>query len=184
MSRIVGHPMFQKPTSPGEFIQCLICPGWNPFVVFDAGSKYCLNLKPELIRESIAALRKHPELSRYTHALTRIVRTSSSDKVLKHEWQQNLRHLRALGYTSAFGTDRQREKLFEISQNQQVVKAMRYALKQEVKIKEGGIEASWIAVLYANGSSASVKEANRFSRLLDPEMQERLRGYTGNISTT
>jgi len=184
MSKIAGHPLFMKPTDPGEFIQCLICAGWEPSVVFDTGSKYCLNLKPGLIRESIGALRKHPGLSRYTHALTRIVRTSSSDEELKREWQQNLRLLRALFYTSAFGTDRQREKLIEISHNKQVVKAMRYALKKETTIRKGGIEASWIAVLFADGSRTSVKEANRFNCLLDPDMQEWLRGYVGKISTT
>ena len=180
----MGDPKFIKPTNSAEFIECIICPGWNPGVVFDAGSRYCLNLKSGLIRESITALRKHPDLSRYTHALTRIVRTSSSDEVLKREWQQNLRHLRALYYTSACGTDRQREKLIEISQNKQVVKAMRHALKKEKKIATGGIEASWIAVLFADGSRASVIEANRFNRLLDPELQERLRGYAGRKPNT
>ena len=184
MSNFAGHPTYKKPTTPSEFIQCLICPGWHPVVVFDSGSRYCSNLKPELIRESIVALRKHPDLSRYTHALTRIIRISSSDEELKHEWQQNLRHLRALTYTSAWGTDQQREKLIEISQNKQVVKAMRYALRKENKIKKESIEGNWIAVLIADGSKASIKEANRFIRLLDPETQEWLKGYAQKTSIT
>ena len=120
-----------------------------------------MSLKPGLIRESISALSKRADLSRYTRALMKIVRLSNSDDNLKREWQRNLRQLRALAYTSAKGTGRQREKLFEISRNKQVVNAMRYALSQEIDISIRGIEPSWIAVLYADGSRASIMETTR-----------------------
>ena len=163
-------------------MRCLICHGWDPGVVFDAGSKLCLNLKADLIRASIKALRKRSDLSRYTHALGKIVRLSQPDDVLRVEWQTNLRQLRALLYTSAYGTDRQRAKLLEIASNAQVVKAMRYALRQEREINGRDIEPSWIAVLYAEGSIASVREANRFNELLEPETQTVLRGYLGEAT--
>ena len=44
-----------RPTSVDEFLRCLIWPGWNPSVAFDAGSRKCLNLKANLIRESLKA---------------------------------------------------------------------------------------------------------------------------------
>ena len=169
MSESTKQPIYKKPSNPQEFIQCLICPGWNPGVVFYYGSKHCLNLKPDLVRNSITELSKHPGLSRYTYALTKIVRMSSSDEDIKREWKQNLPLLRALYYTSAFGTARQRAKLIEVSQNKQLVKAMRYALKQETKIEDKNIEGSWIAVLFAEGSKASVNIANRCILHIDPE---------------
>lgn len=158
-------------------MRCLIWHGWDPSVAFDEGSKKCLKLSSHLIRESVAALRNRPELSRYTLALSKIVRLSNDDDHLRIEWRTNLPQLRALLYTSALGTARQRAKLLEIARNDQVVRAMRYALRQERDIDSRRIEPTWIAVLYAEGSEASLREANRFNVLLKPEMQAVLLSY-------
>lgn len=169
------EPFTKKPSTVDEFIRCLIWEGWDPGVAFDQGSRNFLNLGPALIRDSIRMLRKKKKLSRYTYALCKIVRLSQPDDVLKQEWRTNFRLLRALLYTPAVGTDLQKEKLLEIARNNQVVKAMRYALGQERKINRDKIEAGWIAVLYEEGSSASVREANRFNKYHDPETQNVLR---------
>jgi hypothetical protein len=174
-SILVSSPT--RPTSVDEFLQCLIWPGWNPSVAFYEGSRKCLNLKAKLVRESLVALQKRSGLSRYTHALCKIVRLSQPDDDLRAAWQLNLGLLRAVFYTSAWGTKRQRMKLLEIAQNAQVVGAMRYALRQEKEIRPREIEPSWIAVLYAEGSKASVREADRYNTLLDPETQATLRTY-------
>ena len=68
-------------------------------------------------------------------------------------------------------------KLLEIAQNKQVVKAMRHALRQERNPNTRRIEPTWIAVLYAEGSDASVLEADRFNALLEPEIQVVLLAY-------
>jgi hypothetical protein len=68
-------------------------------------------------------------------------------------------------------------KLLEIADNAQVVSAMRYALRQEKEIRPKEIEPSWIAVLYAEGSKASVREADRYNAQLNPETQAALRIY-------
>ena len=166
-----------KPTSVDEFMRCLIWQGWDPSVAFDEGSKKCLNLKPDLIRESIKALRKRSDLSRYTRAVIKIILPSQDNDTLRAQWRKNLPQLRALLYTSAVGTDRQRAKLLEIARNEHVVRAMRYALRQEREIQPRSIEPTWIAVLYAEGSDASVREANRFNALLKPEFQVALLTY-------
>ena len=69
-------------------------------------------------------MRKRGDLSRHTHALGKIVRLSEPDEALRAEWQVNLRLLRALLYTSALGTKRQRMKLLEIAHNCEVVSAL------------------------------------------------------------
>ena len=166
-----------KPKSVDEFLSCIIWPGWDPAVAFDEGSKDCISLKPDLIRDSIRALKKRTDLSRYTLALTKIVRLSDPDDIIKAEWQKNLRHLRALLYTSPVGTERQRAKLIEISRNDQVVKAMRYALRREKTINPKRIEPTWIAVLFAEGSKASIQQANRFYKLLKDDGLTYLRSY-------
>lgn len=178
-----ASPMKKKPSSVEEFMQCLIWPGWDPFVAFDDGSKHCLNLKPALIRESINSLRKRSDLSRYTLALTRIVRLSLPDDVLKIEWQSNLKQLRALMSTSASGTNRQRARLVEIAGNARLVAAMRFALKHEKVVETNRIEPTWIAVLYAEGSEASVREADRFNAHLDGDTQCALRTYLGEAKS-
>jgi hypothetical protein len=174
-----SDPFLDKPTSVDEFVRCLIWNGWDPFVAFDEGSKRCLNLKPHLIRESVRALRNRSDLSRYTHALSKVVRLSDDDDVLSVAWRANLSELRSLLHTSASGTDRQRAKLLGIARNKEVVGAMRYALRQEREIESREIEPAWIAVLYADGSAASVREANRFSALLKPETRAALLSYHG-----
>jgi hypothetical protein len=146
-------------------------------VAFDEGSKKCLKLKPHLIRESIEALGKRSDLSRYTLALSKIVRLSNDDDQLRIEWRTNVPQLRALLYTSAIGTARQRATLLEIARNKQVVSAMLYALQQEREIETRRIEPTWIAVLYAEGSEASVREADRFNVLLEPKLQAALLSY-------
>jgi hypothetical protein len=166
-----------KPKSVDEFFNCIIWPRWDPSVAFDEGSKDCLSLKPDLIRDSIRALKKRNDLSRYTLALTKIVRLSDPDDKIKVEWQKNLRHLRALLYTSPVGTERQRAKLIEIARNDQVVKAMRYALRQEKNINPRKIEPTWIAVLFAEGSKASIQQANRYYTLLKGDWLTNLRSY-------
>jgi hypothetical protein len=171
--------ILRRPTSVDEFMRCLIWPGWYPGVAFDQGSRRCLNLTPGLIRSALGALGKRSDLSRYTHALTKIVRLSQPDDALKIEWRTNLRLLRALLYTSAWGTERQRAKLLEIARNSQVVAAMRHALRQELEIEPRHIEPSWIAVLYAEGSKASLRLANRHNALLKPDTQATLRTYLG-----
>jgi len=173
----IDDQFLDKPSTVDEFMRCLIWPGWDPSVAFDEGSKKLLDLSPDLIRKSIKTLRKRSSLSRYTHALSKIVRLSQPDDAIKVEWQTNLRHLRALLYTSAVGTDHQQATLLEIARNTQVVRAMRYALRQERKIRSRGIEPTWIAVLYAEGSNASVREADRFNVFLKPERQAVLRTY-------
>jgi hypothetical protein len=172
-----GNSVSGRPTTTDEFIRCLIRPGWDPFVAFDEGSKQCLKLNAPLIREALKSLRMRAGLCRYTRALQKIVRVSSDDETLRNEWRANLPQLRALLYTSAFGTDRQRRKLLEIACNKQLTGAMRYALKQEQIIEPRRIEPTWIAVLYAEGSIASVREADRFNSLLDAETQSGLRKY-------
>lgn len=166
-----------KPASVEEVMQCLFWIGWDPSVAFDAGSKWCLNLKPHLIRESIRSLQERSDLSRYTYALSKIVEVTSDDDALRGEWKRNLSQLRSLLSTSATGTDRQRLKLLEIAKNKQVVKAMRHALQQERNPNTKRIEPSWIAVLYAEGSDASILEADRFNALLEPKIQVALRAY-------
>lgn len=168
-----------KPTTVDEFMRCLIWHGWDPSVAFDEGSKKCLNLNPHLIRESVEALRNRSDLSRYTVALSNIVRLSGDDDQIRIEWRTNLTQLRALLHTSALGTARQRATLLEIARNEQVVRAMRCALRQERDIESRRIEPTWIAVLYAEGSEASVREADRFNVLLKPEMQAALLSYRG-----
>lgn len=167
----------KKPTSADEVMQCLFWIGWDPSIAFDAESKQCLNLKPHLIRESIKALRERSDLSRYTHALSKIVELTDDDDVLRVEWKKNLPQLRALMFTSARGTDHQRLKLMEIARNKQIVKAMQHALRQESMPDPRKIEPSWIAVLYADGQKASILEADRFNTLLEPKIQVDLRGY-------
>jgi hypothetical protein len=172
-----------RPTSVDEFLRCLIWPGWNPTVAFYEGSRKCLNLKADLVRDSLKALQKRADLSRYTHALGKIVRLSQPDEHLRAEWRLNLPLLRALFYTSPSGTKRQQIKLLEIAHNARVVSAMRYALRQEKEIQPREIEPSWIAVLYAEGSKASVQAAERYNSLLKPETQATLRTYRRNTSS-
>ena len=158
-------------------MQCLFLAGWDPYVAFDVGSKQCLHLRPHLIRELVAALRERSDLSRYTHALSEIVELAESDDALRVEWRRNLTQLRALMSTSAVGTERQRAKLVEIARNKQVVKAMQHALRQEVNPNPKKVEPSWIAVLYAEGTSESILMADRFNSLLAPKTQAVLVGY-------
>lgn len=175
------HPysdqFLQKPKSAEEFIRCIIWKGWDQWAAFDAGSKLLLSAKPQLVRESISALQERSDLTRYTHALTRIVDLSDDDEALRASWKHNLTQLRALLFTSAIGTSRQRAKLLEIAQNKQVVNAMRYALGQEREPELRRIEPTWIAVLYAEGFSLSKHEADRFNAHLPPELQALLLGY-------
>lgn len=166
-----------KPTTADEFIRCLIWRGWDAGVAFDEGSRRCLKLKPQLIRESVDALSKRSDLSRYTLALSKLIRLSNDDDQLRIEWQTNLPQLRALLYTSPIGRAPQRAKLLQIAGNQQVVSAMRYALQQEGQVEPKKIEPTWIAVLYAEGSEGSVREADRFNALLEPKLQAALRSY-------
>lgn len=176
MNQIEGPP-FKNPTSVDEVLQCLIWVGWDPNVSFDLGSKRCLNLKPNLIRESIKALRDRADLSRYTYALTKIVDLTQADEALRAEWKSNLPQLRALMATSAIGTDCQRMRLLEIARNKRVVEAMRHALRQEPDPNPKKVEPSWVAVLYADGTNASIAEADRFNVLLRPETQAALHRY-------
>jgi hypothetical protein len=174
----VDEPVLHKPTSVDEVLQCLIIwIGRPPVIAFYEGSRECLNLSAKLIKGSIRALRKRTDLSRYTHALSRAIRVSQPDAVVAAEWRTNLRHLRALYYTSPTGSDRQRSKLLEIARNKLVVGAMRHALRQERVIRTRGIEPTWIAVLYAEGSKSSVEQADRFNALLDAKLQNDLRTY-------
>ncbi len=158
-------------------MQCLFRVGWDPYVVFDVGSKQCLNLKPHLIREVVTVLRERSDLSRYTYALSEIVELADNDDALRVEWKKNLTQLRALMFTSAIGTERQRAQLFEIARNKQVVKAMQHALRQEGNPNPKKVEPSWIAVLYAEGTSESIPIADRFNALLAPKTQAVLLGY-------
>ncbi|HSH96411.1 MAG TPA: hypothetical protein VK968_19845 [Roseimicrobium sp.] len=171
-----------RPASVDEFMRCIIWPGWHANVAFTEGSKSCLNLKPSLIRPALAALSRRHDLGRYTHALCKIVRTSQPDEALQDEWRTNLPLLRALLYTSPVGTERQREKLLDIARNARVISAMRHALRKEITIDPRTVEPSWIAVLYAEHSKASVREADRFNTLLRPEMQTTLRAYLGDLT--
>lgn len=173
----LGNPFHQRPKSADEFIRCIIWADWDPSAAFDSGSKNLVGIKPQLIRDSLRLLRERPDLSRYTHALTRIVELADDDDALRESWKRNLSHLRALLYTSPIGTERQRSKLSEVAQNQQVVSAMRYALGQEAEPVPRRIEPTWIAVLYAEGSDACVREADRFNALLEPGLGARLREY-------
>jgi len=173
----IGGPPLKNPTSADEVLQCLIWVGWDPSVAFDLGSKRCLNLKPNLIRESIEALRDRSDLSRYTYALTKIVDLTQADAELRTEWKSNLSQLRALMATSAIGTDRQRMRLLEIARNKRVVAAMRHALEQERDPNPKKVEPSWVAVLYADGTDASIAEADRFNMLLRPDTQAALLRY-------
>ncbi|NML47278.1 hypothetical protein HHL11_26255 [Ramlibacter sp. G-1-2-2] len=68
-------------------------------------------------------------------------------------------------------------KLLEIARNKTVVKAMQHALQQELLPDPRKVEPSWLAVLYADGTEASILEANRFNALLDPKTQAVVLGY-------
>lgn len=172
-----SSPSPKKPTSADEVMQCLFWAGWDPSVAFDAGAKQCLNLKPHLIRESIKVLLERSDLSRYTYALSKIVELTDDDDALRAKWKENLAQLRVLMFTSAVGTDRQRAKLMKIARNKQVVRAMRHALQQENDPNPRKVEPTWIAVLYADGTNASIQEADRFNALLDPKIQAALLSY-------
>ena len=141
------------------------------------GSKQILALKAGLIRESIAALQQRKDLTDDTHALTQLVDPTDEDDVLQTEWKQNLSHLRALQYTSPVGTERQRLKLLEISQNARLVAALRYALEQDPAPNPKGISPPWIAVLYAEGSAESVRAADRLMALLKADPNDELFSY-------
>lgn len=104
----LGNPFHQKPKSADEFIRCIIWADWDPSAAFDSGSKNLVGIKPQLIRDSLRMLRERPDLSRYTHALTRIVELSDDDDALRESWKRNLSHLRALLSASPVGTERQR----------------------------------------------------------------------------
>jgi hypothetical protein len=172
----------RKPTTPDEFIRCIIWSGWDRRVSFMQGCKLLLGLKPDLIRESIRLLEQRPDLTSYTHALTKLVDLSTDDGVLLASWKTNLPHLRALLVTSPRGTALQRSKLLEISQNRQVVDALRFALQQNVDPIGRDVEPAWIAVLYAEGSEESVREADRFNRLCNPDTRTQMLTYRTSVA--
>ena len=173
----VAQPLLRKPRTADEVLRCLIWEGWHPSCSFVEGSRHCETIKAPLIRQAIRKLRAKRGLYRYHQALGLAIRLSGTDATVESDWRTALKLLRILEHASPIGTPRQRLLLLEVARNGRVVQAMRRALKTERRIRRRSIEPTWIAVLYAEGSAASVAVADRFNAHLSLERQNQMRGY-------
>jgi hypothetical protein len=108
------------PATPNQVIASLIWKRWDPSIAFYNGSKACRRIGADLIRRTIAVLRKRRTLPDEVRVLVTATDLAADDDETERTWREAIDGLRVLFHASAIGTPREKGLLRELARNRRV----------------------------------------------------------------